>query len=176
MPPDSPVKTISEIHKEEKVGELQPIDRQELRKKVEAIRIKSQEKMLERHKHAQMEREYQLKCNERGQPLLKPPPKLNFAEVQKKINEKVIEVRQEKKEKPLMLIDIDIGGGKKDRLTVMKTDSPRSLSHAFCSKHNLDDGTRDHLVIQISQRIQQVLNRQKKKEQKPKKAKSPEVS
>lgn len=105
--------------------------------------------MLELHKYAQMEREYQLKCFERGQPLIRPPPKLNMAEVQKKVNEKVQKIVVQAKEKPLLFIDIDIGGGKKDRLTVMKADSPRQLSGDFCQKHGLNDGIRDHLVEQI---------------------------
>ena len=49
-------------------------------------------------------------------------------------------------QKPLLFIDIEIGNGKKQRITVYSEDDPTELASLFCKKHGFDNMTQDMLV------------------------------
>jgi hypothetical protein len=86
-----------------------------------------------------MERKYKIDMNERSNALRKPPPKLDLKEVKNNFKKQ----ESEKDEKPIMFIDIEIGDGEKDRISVYDNDSPTKLSKEFCVKHKFDMDTQD---------------------------------
>ena len=67
-------------------------------------------------------------------PRRKSVPKLPSAQPQTE-SSPVLEV---KPQKPLLYIDIDIGDGNKDRITVYEPDSAKELASNFCQKHEFD--------------------------------------
>jgi len=51
--------------------------------------------------------------------------------------------------KPLLYIDIDIGDGKKERISVFQGNEPKLLAQEFCKKHKFDKKTEIVLQNQI---------------------------
>lgn len=51
--------------------------------------------------------------------------------------------------KPLLFVDIDIGDGQKDRISVYKGNKAAVLAKEFCQKHGFDEETRESLEDQL---------------------------
>ena len=60
-------------------------------------------------------------------------------------------------ETPLLFIDINLGEEKPERIIVYEGDSANELATEFCTKHGLDDETREKLEEQLNLQIKNVL-------------------
>jgi hypothetical protein len=59
--------------------------------------------------------------------------------------------------KPLLYIDIDIGDGLKDRITVYDENAAKQLALSFCRKHGFDEATQETLEGQLREKIARVV-------------------
>eukprot|EP00355_Strombidium_rassoulzadegani_P004946 CAMPEP_0168613780 /NCGR_PEP_ID=MMETSP0449_2-20121227/3630_1 /TAXON_ID=1082188 /ORGANISM="Strombidium rassoulzadegani, Strain ras09" /LENGTH=79 /DNA_ID=CAMNT_0008654429 /DNA_START=46 /DNA_END=286 /DNA_ORIENTATION=- len=53
--------------------------------------------------------------------------------------------------KPLLFVDINLGGDEQERIIVYEGDTAEQLAKDFCVEHNLDDETQEKLTELLQQ-------------------------
>ena len=65
----------------------------------------------------------------------------------------------DEEELPLLFVDVDIGGGKTDRVIVYQDNSAEDLAKEFAQKHSLNSEMEARLVNLLNQQITDILIR-----------------
>lgn len=66
---------------------------------------------------------------------------------------------QSEKPKILFILNLDIGGGKSDKIEFRETDNPESLSLEFCKKHSLNIKVYDFIVKALNEKFREVTKK-----------------
>ena len=63
-------------------------------------------------------------------------------------------VEEEESKEAMLYLDVNIGGGRTERLVIFEGESAESLTNAFANKHKLDGKKRIKLCKIVAQQIQ----------------------
>lgn len=146
------------------------VEKMKIWQKLDQLRQKSVEMDVQRKKMAQQEREYIKQCLERGV----PPKQAQRGHDRKStersapaVTKEVIQLPNTQPAapvttvKPLLYIDIAVGAGKKERITVYPKDDPHVLATDFCKKHQFGEDTLKTLEAQLIEKISNVESAKK---------------
>ena len=141
------------------------VEKMKIWQKLDQLRQKSVEMDIQRKRMAQQEREYIKQCLEKG---VQPKP-AQRSQDRKSIEKQAPAVAKEEIQlqnleptppvttiKPLLYIDIAVGAGQQERITVYPQDDPHQLATEFCKKHQLPEDTLETLESQLIEKIRNV--------------------